>query len=40
MKTHVQNQKSLLDTNTIGQILTNPSFLSMMKTQHDFDVSK
>jgi hypothetical protein len=40
MKTHVQNQKSILDTNTIVQILKNPSFLSMMKTRYDFEVSK
>ena len=32
MKTHVQNQKSLLDTNTVVQILKNPQFLNMMKT--------
>ena len=37
MKTHVQNKKSLLDTNTIVQILKNPSFLNMMKTRYDFD---
>ena len=37
MKTHVQNQKSLLDTNTIVQILKNPLFLNMMKTRYDFD---
>lgn len=37
MKTHVQNQKSLLDTNTVVQILKNPQFLNMMKTRYDFD---
>ena len=37
MKTHVQNQKFLLDTNTIVQILKNPLFLNMMKTRYNFD---
>jgi len=37
MKTNIQNQKSLLDTNTIYQCLKNPLFLNMMKTRYDFE---